>query len=175
MNLKLWMIFELSLQDSQHSLIIRTLMGKFSCYDQWRLDLNQLVQMTKMSQSCRVEFNKTWTAREKPSEHWHLSCSHSEVWHCIQSAKLPAKHPDIPRSIFYSTWGTIHPCEVYLFSHCVFLSYEPHLGREQWRNAAERQEESWAVGRIFIFHRILHFFPVLDDFLHAITIYLLSV
>lgn len=136
MNLKFWMIFVLSLQDFQHSVIIRTLMGNLSCSDQRGLDLNQLVQMTKMSQSCSVEVNKTWTARGKPSQHWHLRYSHSEVWHCIQSAKLPAKHPDIPPSIFYSTWGTIHPCEVYLFSHCVFLSYEPHSVWKHWRNAA---------------------------------------
>lgn len=54
-------------------------MGKFLCSDQRGLDLNQLVQMTKMSQSCSVEVNKTWSAEGKPSQHWHLSYSHREV------------------------------------------------------------------------------------------------
>lgn len=157
MNLKFWVIFELSLQDFQHSRIIRTHRGKFSCSDQWGLDLNQLVQMTKMSQSCSVEVNKTWTARGKPSQHWHLSYSRSEVWHCIQSAKLPAKHPDI---ILFSTVHQVPftPVKCIYFSLVSFWIMSPIRSEnteEMQHNLEQKHNKSPELLVEFLFQ---HFF-----------------
>lgn len=96
---------ELSRQDSPAQSDHRDSNGWLSRCDQWGLDPNQLVRKDKKCPKAAVleliKHELRWG--KKPSQHWHLSYSRSEVWHCIQSAKLPAKHPD-PHLLF----STVH-------------------------------------------------------------------